>query len=148
MYSAWHDGDGREKSLPSFLFLMISMSYMFGAVPCAPAPTHPKQSRDILYTPLESFQRVIFHGETMPPLTDLTADTLLSRRDVAEALTRAGYKTAPTTLATLACHGEGPPYVRYGRVPVYRWHDSLTWANGRCSPARKANPERAAHLAA
>jgi hypothetical protein len=60
-------------------------------------------------------------------------DTLLRRAQTAEALTEAGFPTSPATLATLATRGGGPPYQLYGRVPVYRWGNSLAWAEGRLS---------------
>jgi hypothetical protein len=58
-------------------------------------------------------------------------DTLLSRKDTAAALTAAGYKTAPSTLATLASRGGGPPMRKYGKYPVYPLGAALAWALGR-----------------
>ena len=64
--------------------------------------------------------------------TDL--NTLLTRAALADALTRAGYPTAPATLATRATRGGGPPFRRFGRVPLYRWGDALEWAQSRLGP--------------
>jgi hypothetical protein len=61
-------------------------------------------------------------------------DALLTREAVAGALTEAGYPTAPATLATKACRGGGPPFRRYGRVPLYQWSDALDWAQSRLGP--------------
>jgi hypothetical protein len=63
-------------------------------------------------------------------------DALLSRAQTADALTAHGYPVARTTLATKATRGEGPPYQRFGRKPLYRWGDALAWARGRMTPPR------------
>jgi hypothetical protein len=68
-------------------------------------------------------------------------DTLLRRDAVADALTEAGFPVAKTTLATMATRGGGPPYRSFGRVPLYRWHDALAWAEGRLTPARRSTSE-------
>jgi hypothetical protein len=65
----------------------------------------------------------------MTDIADL--DVLLGRKDVAEALTARGFKTAETTLATLASRGGGPCFRKYGQRVVYRWGDALAWAEGR-----------------
>jgi hypothetical protein len=58
-------------------------------------------------------------------------DTLLTRDKTAAALTEKGFPTSPTTLATKATRGGGPPFRLYGRIPLYRWGDSIAWARGR-----------------
>jgi hypothetical protein len=68
-------------------------------------------------------------------------DALLPRRATAEALTAAGYKTSEATLATKACRGGGPPFRKFGRVPVYRWGDSLAWAQSQLSPLMRSTSE-------
>ena len=60
-------------------------------------------------------------------------ETLLRRRAAAEALSAAGYPIRPATLASMATRGGGPVYRLYGRVPLYRWADLLTWAKARLS---------------
>jgi hypothetical protein len=70
-----------------------------------------------------------------------TVDTLLTRRDAAAALTAAGYPVARATLATRASRGGGPPFRRFGRVPLYRWGDLLDWAEGRLSPPMRSTSE-------
>lgn len=57
----------------------------------------------------------------------------LTRRAAAEALTAAGFPVSPETLATKATRGGGPPFQRFGRVPLYRWGDCLDWAQSRLS---------------
>jgi hypothetical protein len=61
-------------------------------------------------------------------------ETLLTRVAGAEALTEAGYPTAPATLATRASRGGSPPYRRYGSRVIYRWGELLAWAEARLSP--------------
>jgi hypothetical protein len=63
-------------------------------------------------------------------------DTLLRRRATAEALTAAGFPTAEKTLATKATRGGGPPYQLFGRIPLYRWGNSLAWAKSKLSAPR------------
>jgi hypothetical protein len=60
-------------------------------------------------------------------------DALLGRIDAAEALTQAGFRVSPATLATKATRGGGPRYRLFGRRPLYRWGDALQWARGRLS---------------
>jgi hypothetical protein len=62
-----------------------------------------------------------------------SAEALLNRRDLAAALTAAGYEISPATLATKATRGGGPPFRRFGRVPLYCWGDGLAWAQARLS---------------
>jgi hypothetical protein len=77
--------------------------------------------------------------------SNLTADTLLSRRQVADALTAEGFPTPEKTLQTMACRGGGPPYRRYGKKCIYRWGDALAWAYSRLSkPVRSTSELRTA----
>jgi hypothetical protein len=66
--------------------------------------------------------------------SSLHPDTQLRRRPGADALTEAGYPTAPATLARKASVGGGPPFRKYGRYPLYRWADLLEWAESRMGP--------------
>lgn len=75
-------------------------------------------------------------------------DALLTREELAEALTGAGYPTSPATLATKASRGGGPPYRRYGPRAIYRWGDSLSWAQSRLSPLIRSTSETDAIAAA
>jgi hypothetical protein len=68
-------------------------------------------------------------------------DTLLGRRETAHALTAAGYRTSPATLATKASRGGGPPFRRWGRKPLYRWGDTLQWAWSRLGPPIRSTSE-------
>jgi hypothetical protein len=69
------------------------------------------------------------------------ADALLTRDQTAKALAECGFPTSPKTLATKASRGGGPPYRLYGRVPLYRWGDSLAWAKERLSPPVRSTAE-------
>jgi hypothetical protein len=60
-------------------------------------------------------------------------ETRLTRQQLAEALTTAGFPISPATLATKACRGGGPPFQRWGRYPSYTWGPSLEWARQRLS---------------
>jgi hypothetical protein len=68
-------------------------------------------------------------------------DALLTRAGTAAALTAAGYPTSAATLATKATRGGGPPFRRYGRVPLYRWGDTLAWAEAKCGPVVTSTAE-------
>jgi hypothetical protein len=58
-------------------------------------------------------------------------NALLSRRQLAAALTEAGYPVAAGTLANLAVSGLGPKYRVFGRSSLYKWGDALHWAEAR-----------------
>lgn len=68
-------------------------------------------------------------------------NTLLRRRATAEALTALGFPTAEATLATKVTRGGGPPFRSFGRIPLYRWGDALSWAQSRLSPPRRSTSE-------
>jgi hypothetical protein len=61
-------------------------------------------------------------------------DALLTRSATAEALSAAGFPIRSATLATKASRGGGPPFRRFGRIPLYRWGDALDWATSRLGP--------------
>ena len=61
-------------------------------------------------------------------------DTILLRKAAADALTEAGYPVKASTLATLASRGGGPKFRRFGRVPIYRLSDLISWAEEKSSP--------------
>jgi hypothetical protein len=60
-------------------------------------------------------------------------DALLTREQLADALTEAGYPIKPGTLATKASRGGGPPYRLFGPRVLYTWRDGLKWAQSRLS---------------
>lgn len=66
-------------------------------------------------------------------------DALLTRDQVAAALTAAGFPVKPKTLATMARSGGGPPFHRFGSRPLYRWGVALVWAVGRLSTPSNSN---------
>jgi hypothetical protein len=71
----------------------------------------------------------------------MNPDTLLRREATAEALTALGFQTKAATLATKATRGGGPPFRLFGRIPLYRWGDTLAWAEARLSPPRGSTSE-------
>jgi hypothetical protein len=68
----------------------------------------------------------------MTPIPDDPA-ALLTRDQVAAALSAVGFPVRPKTLATKATRGGGPPFRRFGRRPLYLWSDALGWAQSRLS---------------
>jgi hypothetical protein len=70
-----------------------------------------------------------------PPMTLIpeNPDALLTREQLADALTHAGYPIKPKTLATKASRGGGPLYRRFGPRVIYTWGDGLKWAQSRLS---------------
>jgi hypothetical protein len=68
-------------------------------------------------------------------------DAVLDRKAAAAALTEAGFRTASSTLATLACRGGGPPYRLFARKPIYKWSDALEWAVNRTSAPASSSAE-------
>jgi hypothetical protein len=76
-------------------------------------------------------------GESMPR----DPHTRLTRQKLAEALTDDGFPTKPSTLATKATRGGGPPYELWGKKPIYTWGTSLAWAKSRLSAPRTNSSE-------
>jgi hypothetical protein len=72
----------------------------------------------------------------MPPIhgaPNIHEDALLVRRELAAALTEAGFPISGATLATKATRGGGPPFRLFGRRPLYEWGVALAWAKSRLS---------------
>jgi hypothetical protein len=65
----------------------------------------------------------------------------LSRAEAAEFLSERGYKTAPATLAKRAVVGGGPPFVSWGRKPLYDPEALLQWAQRRCTEPRRSTSD-------
>jgi len=61
----------------------------------------------------------------------LRPTTKLRRRQAAEALATSGFPCTESGLATLATRGGGPPFQRFGRIPLYEWGALLDWAQKR-----------------
>jgi hypothetical protein len=70
----------------------------------------------------------------------------LDRRQAAQYLTERGYRTAPATLAKLACIGGGPTFHSFGRKPLYREADLLAWAQARTTGPRRSTSDPGAGL--
>jgi hypothetical protein len=71
----------------------------------------------------------------------LTDERKFGRKDAAHFLTEQGYKTAPATLAKLACIGGGPLFESFGRRPLYREADLLAWAASRTTGPRRSTSD-------
>jgi hypothetical protein len=69
-------------------------------------------------------------------------DALLTREQLAAALTEVGFPVRPKTLATKATRGGGPPFVKFGPRVLHRWGDGLAWAQARLSAPRRSTSER------
>jgi hypothetical protein len=65
-----------------------------------------------------------------PPVPE-SPDALLTRDQVAAALTAAGFPVKPKTLSTKVSRGGGPPFRHFGVRALYRWGDALAWAEAR-----------------
>jgi lysozyme family protein len=65
----------------------------------------------------------------------------LDRRQAAAFLTARGYRTAPATLAKLACIGGGPTFESFGRKPLYREAELLAWAKARTTGPRRSTSD-------
>ena len=76
-------------------------------------------------------------------MTHIPADpnALLTRDATAAALTAAGFPVKSKTLATKASRGGGPPFCKFGPRPLYRWCDSLAWAEAQLKPPRCSTAE-------
>jgi hypothetical protein len=72
------------------------------------------------------------------------AERRLDRKQAAQLLTDRGYRTAPATLAKLACIGGGPTFESFGRRPLYRQADLLAWARARTTGPRRSTSEAGA----
>jgi hypothetical protein len=68
-------------------------------------------------------------------------ESRLDRRQAAAFLTARGYRTAPATLAKLACIGGGPPFESFGRKPLYREADLLAWAKAKTTGPRRSTSD-------
>jgi hypothetical protein len=77
----------------------------------------------------------------MIQLEDLKPDSVLRRSELAEALTARGFPTTIGTLANLAIRDSGPPFRKYGRIPIYRWDHALAWAEARAGELLQSTSE-------
>jgi hypothetical protein len=68
-------------------------------------------------------------------------NALLTRDQLASALTAAGFPVRAKTLATMASRGGGPAYMRFGPRVLYRWQSGLEWAQNRLSAPRHSTSE-------
>lgn len=72
-------------------------------------------------------------------------NALLTREQTALALQSAGFPVRPKSLATMASRGGGPTFRKFGSRPLYRWADTLQWAEARlCAPVASTSERDAA----
>jgi len=64
-------------------------------------------------------------------------DVCLTRQETADALKAAGFPMTAATLTTKASRGGGPTYARWGKRTLYRWGDTLAWAENRLIAPRR-----------
>src|SRR5262249_56961612 len=77
-------------------------------------------------------------------LDAIPADTRLTRRQAAKALTDCGVPLSEKTLSTKASRGGGPPYQLFGKIAIYTWRTLVAWALAEMrEPARSASEHRA-----
>jgi hypothetical protein len=72
---------------------------------------------------------------------DTNIQRRLDRKEAASFLTSHGYRTAPATLAKLACLGGGPVFESFGRRPLYREGNLLAWAEARTTGPRRSTSD-------
>ena len=60
---------------------------------------------------------------------------LLTREQIASALTAAGFPISAKTLASRVSRGGGPPFQKFGHRALYRLDASLDWAHDQLSPS-------------
>ena len=75
------------------------------------------------------------------------AEQILTRQQLAEALTARGFPITSATLNTKASRGGGPPFHKFGRHALYRLDDALAWAQARCTAPRRVACEGASRAA-
>ena len=69
------------------------------------------------------------------------------RKQAAQVLTERGYPISAALLAKLACTGEGPEIVYFGRYPIYPLDKLLAWAEARSTPPVRSTRERRSRAA-
>jgi hypothetical protein len=71
----------------------------------------------------------------------MAAKVFLNRQQTANRLTELGLKTQATTLAKYAVVGGGPPFQKWGRMPVYDPDLVDRWAQERLGTPRSSTSE-------
>lgn len=77
----------------------------------------------------------------------MVVERRFTRQQAAEYLAENGYPVAPTTLAKYASIGGGPVFDSFGRRPLYRADDLLTWARDRSTGPRRSTSDQGANHA-
>jgi hypothetical protein len=71
--------------------------------------------------------------KTMTQAIPPDPNALLTREQAATALAAAGFPVSAKTLATKATRGGGPAFRKFGSRALYRWSETLRWAQSRLS---------------
>jgi hypothetical protein len=100
----------------------------------------PDLRRDLSRSTAVALTGIVGTGATIN-VDALKLDTLFRRKQLAEALSAAGFPIAMATLSTMASRGGGPPFRLWSRVPLYRWGCALAWAEARLSEPRRSTSE-------
>jgi hypothetical protein len=72
-----------------------------------------------------------------PSIPD-SPDALLTRDEASAALTASGYRVPTSTLQTKASRGGGPNYRLFNGRAIYRWGETLSWAQSCMMPPRRS----------
>jgi hypothetical protein len=99
---------------------------------------------------LSVINNALSERQTMATTPD-SPEALLTRGDLAAALTALGLVISEATLATRASrpgrHG-GPPYRLFSGRALYRWGDALAWAESTAGAPCRNTSERQVQAAA
>ena len=74
---------------------------------------------------------------TIAAPVELRPDDRLTREQLAAALTGIGLPITTSTLASMGSRRTGPPFVTWGRRPLYTWSAALAWAERRLDAPRR-----------
>jgi len=75
---------------------------------------------------------------------ETTSDRRLTRREAAEFLSERGFRVASSTLAKYATVGGGPLFESFGRRPLYKAADLLTWVASKSTGPRRSTSDKQA----
>lgn len=68
-------------------------------------------------------------------------DRFLRRDELARRLSEAGFPVAKSTLECMAVRGGGPPFRKFGRIPLYKFSEALEWAHARMGDTVQSTSE-------
>lgn len=74
-------------------------------------------------------------------MQDINNERRLTRAEAAEFLSERGFRVAYATLNKYATVGGGPVFESFGRRPLYRPEDLLSWVTSKTSRPRSTTSE-------